>query len=230
MKNRVHLFIALAAIMFITSTAAFAQGASAAAAAANREKLEALKPPPGAKVAIVVFEDLQCPDCARAHPLLDEMSAKYKIPVKRFDFPLPMHNWAFRGAVINRYFETKSEKLAAGWRDLLFKNQASITPQNIDQKAAEYARANGTAMPFLLDPGGKLDRAVKADFSLGQRIGVQHTPTIWVVTNSTKATPFVEVVDRSQISRMIEEALAQAGPAATPAKGKSAAKKKTAAK
>jgi hypothetical protein len=30
----------------------------------------ALKPPPGARVAIIEFEDLECPDCANANPLL----------------------------------------------------------------------------------------------------------------------------------------------------------------
>ena len=29
----------------------------------------ALRPPKGAQVALVVFEDLQCPDCRRANPL-----------------------------------------------------------------------------------------------------------------------------------------------------------------
>src|SRR3984957_15758138 len=35
----------------------------------------ALKPPPGARVAIVEFYDLECPDCARANPLLIQAAA-----------------------------------------------------------------------------------------------------------------------------------------------------------
>ena len=50
----------------------------------------ALRPPKGATVALVIFEDLECPDCARAAPLLEEASRTYKIPVVRHDFPLPM--------------------------------------------------------------------------------------------------------------------------------------------
>ena len=50
---------------------------------------EVLRPPKGAKVAIVVFEDLECPDCARAAPLVLEAAKTYKIPVVRYDFPLP---------------------------------------------------------------------------------------------------------------------------------------------
>jgi hypothetical protein len=52
----------------------------------------ALRPPKGAQVAIVVFEDLQCPDCRRAAPLVEEAARTYKIPVVRHDFPLPFHN------------------------------------------------------------------------------------------------------------------------------------------
>jgi len=46
---------------------------------------------------------------------------------------------------------------------------------------------------------------------LGQKIGIQHTPTIFVVNNNrTAAEPFVEVVDRSQLSQIIEDMKAKA--------------------
>ena len=51
-----------------------------------------LRPPKGSQVAIVVFEDLECPMCRRTAPLLEQASKTYKIPVIRHDFPLgPMH-------------------------------------------------------------------------------------------------------------------------------------------
>src|SRR6202007_254583 len=72
---------------------------------------EVLRPPKGAQVAIVVFEDLQCPDCRRAAPLLAQAGLTYKIPVVRHDFPLPMHNWSFDAAILARYFDTHSKVL-----------------------------------------------------------------------------------------------------------------------
>src|SRR3954469_15009478 len=87
----------------------------------------ALHPPKGAKVAIIVFEDLQCPDCARAEPLLQEAAKTYKIPIVRHDFPLAMHNWSFEAHVMARYFDTKSKALGEEFREFLFKNQPSIT-------------------------------------------------------------------------------------------------------
>src|SRR4030081_2064444 len=71
----------------------------------------ALRPPKGATVAIVVFEDLQCPDCRRAAPLVEEASRTYKIPVVRHDFPLPFHTWSYDAAIFARYFDTRSKAL-----------------------------------------------------------------------------------------------------------------------
>ena len=51
-----------------------------------------LKPPRGAAVAIVMFEDLQCADCSRVYPVVWETASAHKIPVVLHDFPLPMHN------------------------------------------------------------------------------------------------------------------------------------------
>jgi protein-disulfide isomerase len=50
----------------------------------------ALVPPPGARVAIVEFDDLECPTCARFNPLLKQAAANYRIPWIRHDFPDPL--------------------------------------------------------------------------------------------------------------------------------------------
>ena len=63
-------------------------------AAADQAVNEVLRPPKGAPVALVVFEDLQCPQCRRVAPILEQASKTYKIPLVRHDFPLPMHNWS----------------------------------------------------------------------------------------------------------------------------------------
>ncbi len=60
-------------------------------------------------MAIVVFEDLQCPQCRRVAPILEQASKTYKIPLVRHDFPLPMHNWSYDAAVMARYFDETSK-------------------------------------------------------------------------------------------------------------------------
>ena len=170
----------------------------------------ALKPPPGARVAIVEFYDLECPDCANANPLLIQAAAKYNIPWVRHDFPLPFHNWSFQAAVNARFFDTKGPNLGNDYRDFIFANQISIeTPAQLQQWTQKFADAHHVALPFAIDPMGKFAGEVKADYALGQRIGIEHTPTIWIVTDSAHAAPFVEVVDRSKLFQLIDQALAE---------------------
>src|SRR4029077_19743185 len=70
-----------------------------------------LKPPPGARVAIVVFEDLECPTCAEVYPQIFQTADAHHVAVVLHDFPLNIHPWSFDAAVYARYFDTRSEKL-----------------------------------------------------------------------------------------------------------------------
>jgi protein-disulfide isomerase len=174
----------------------------------------ALKPPPGARVAIVEFEDMACPRCGVVNPTLRDGAAKYHIPWVRHDFPLQMHVWSFDAAVDARWFDTKSKKLGDDFRDAVFANQSSIeTKSDLRAFAEKFAQQHGVGFPFVVDPQGKLAAEVKADYALGERIGIQHTPTIWVVTNKA-GTPYVEVTDINQLYQIIDQAEAEtAAPA-----------------
>jgi protein-disulfide isomerase len=99
-------FIHIAAALALTL-------APAASRAADGSQL---KPPAGARAAIVMFEDLECPDCARAYPVVWEAAKKHNIPVVLHDFPLQQHPWSFDAAVFARYFDSKSEKLCDDFR------------------------------------------------------------------------------------------------------------------
>lgn len=213
MNFRVNSLL-VALLAFAMSAAAFAADASS------------LKPPPGAKVAIVAFEDLECPDCARAYPMLQEAAKAHKVPLVLHDFPLPRHAWSFDAAVYARFFDTKSQKLGDEFRGYIYQNQPNITPDNLRQYVQKFADDNKVPLPFAIDPEGKLKEKVKTDYALGQRIGLEHTPTIFVLGQGAVSSPFVEVVDRDQLSQIIEDMQKKAG-AATPAKTASKAHKKS---
>jgi protein-disulfide isomerase len=169
----------------------------------------ALKPPAGARVAIIEFEDMECPDCARANPLLREAAAKYNIPWVRHDFPLSFHAWSFQAAVNARWFDLKSKKLGDEYRDAVFANQPSITTLEVLRTFTEkFAADRKIPLPFAVDPQGTLTAQVKADYALGQRVGIEHTPTIWVATSQSRGAPFVEVVDRTKLFQLIDQAIA----------------------
>jgi protein-disulfide isomerase len=179
--------------------------AASLCASAQQAVSPALRPPKGAQVAIVVFEDLQCPDCRRAQPLVEEASRTYKIPLVLHDFPLPFHSWSYQAAILARYFDTHSKALGNDFRDYIFSNQLEITPDNLRGFAEKFATAHKVDLPFVVDPEGKLAALVNADKELGKSINLQHTPTLYVVSNKRSGKPFVEVVDRSQLYALIDE-------------------------
>lgn len=180
-----------------------ALGAAAALSAQN--DTSPLHPPKGAKVALVVFEDLECPDCARAAPVIAEAERTYKIPVVRYDFPLPQHPWAFDAAVMGHYFDSKDAKLGVQFREYIFQNQNAINPATLRMYADKFAKEHNTTLPFVVDPQGKFAAEVRADRAVGNRVGIDHTPTLYVVSDSKRGKPFVEVTDRSQLFQMIDQ-------------------------
>jgi protein-disulfide isomerase len=171
-----------------------------------------LRPPAGAKVALVEFADLECPDCARAAPLLEEAKKTYKIPVVVHDYPLPQHPWAFDASIFAHYFRTKStakNPLETKFRLYIYENQSAITQANLREYVDKFGVANKIAVPFMVDPQGKLAAEVRADKDKGIAVNIQHTPTIYVVTDKSTGTPFVEVVNRNDLFAMIDQALAE---------------------
>jgi protein-disulfide isomerase len=212
--RRSHIFRfaipAFVIAVFLAATSAHAQfGGPASQPATQVHDPGALKPPAGARVAIYEFEDMECPVCGNINPLLKEAAAKYNLPWLRHDFPLPYHAWSMQAAVNARWFDTKSKKLGDDYRDAVFASQSSITTLDVLRKFTEkFASDHKVTLPFAVDPQGTLTAAVKADFALGQRIGIQHTPTIWIVTSGSRGAPFIEVIDRNRLYQIIDQALA----------------------
>lgn len=194
-----------------------------------------LKTPPGAKVAVEVFEDLECPDCARWYPVLFEVAGAHKVPVVLHDFPLPMHPWSLDAAVYARFFDTKSQKLGEDFRGYIYKNQPSINKGNLQQWIQKFADENKVPLPFAVDPEGKLKALIMADRDLGSRAGLQHTPTIFVVGHGGPPSPYTEineVQDMEQNKAMLGQAIndmeKKVGPVAAPSTPKTRSHKKKA--
>ena len=178
--------------------------AAAGVGAAQETVDSVLRPPKGAQVAIVVFEDLECPMCRRTAPLVEQASKTYKIPVVRHDFPLPMHPWSYQAAVMARYFDTHSKELGNQFRDYIFENQLEVNVQNLRSYAEKFATAHKVELPFIIDPNGKLAAQVNADRDLGQAIKLDHTPTVYIVSSRNPSHPYVEVKDNNQLYSTID--------------------------
>jgi protein-disulfide isomerase len=179
------------------------------ATAAPAQDTSMLKAPKGAKAAIVVFEDLQCPMCSKAAPQVEKASATYKIPVIRHDFPLPKHDWSLQAAIIARYFDQTSKDTGNQFRDYMFANQTQINPDNLRRYADTFAASRKIALPFVIDPQGKLAAQVTEDKNLGQRIGLDHTPTIYIVSAKPGMKPVEVQSNLSNLYELIDTTLKQ---------------------
>ena len=188
-----------------------------------------IKPPAGAKVAIYEFEDLECPACAHASPIVHAAVAHYNIPLVRRDFPLGgMHIWSLDAAVWARYLQDKvSPKTADDYRAAVFASQNAIASKDdLLNFTRRFFQQHGQQMPFVPDPAGVLLKEVQADHSLGEKMGLQHTPTIFVCTQRN----WVQVTDVSQLYQTIDQMMAEAGPSAPTSTAKVAVRKPVAAK
>lgn len=210
----------LAAALLVLPAASRAQAvAGQPGSGTNFKDTSAFKLPAGQRAAIFDFEDLECPACAHAFPIVHTAVEHYKIPLIRHDFPLQMHVWSRDAAITARYLQDKvSPEAAEQFRREVFANQSSIASkddlQNFTRHWFETHKQVG-GLPFVIDPTGRFNLEVEQDYNLGVRVGVMSTPTIIVLAPHG----WIQVTDVSQLYTAIDNALAQ-----TPAKTASVSK------
>jgi protein-disulfide isomerase len=171
-----------------------------------------LRLPEGVDLALMVFEDLQCPTCARAHPQLLEASAAAGVPLLIHDFPIKRHLWAFPAAVLARWFGARSPELEAAYRKFVFEQQPGITPDNLRELSERFARERGIELPADVDADGRLRASVQADYDLGAKIGLAYVPLIFVVARDGEGVRAVEVSDPHELGAAIEAMRSGATP------------------
>lgn len=162
---------------------------------------------PTSVVRVVVYEDLQCPDCAVFRSMLDEtLLPRFRTSVafEHRDFPLAKHVWARKGAIVARYFATISPDLAIEFRKTTMAHLGGITAEGFNAHVEAFARAHKTdpaaALASLID--AKLAAEVEADYQDGVARGVAHTPTVLV-----DGEPFIESFPVEDVAKSIERAL-----------------------
>jgi protein-disulfide isomerase len=202
LPTRRLLAAALALGLAAASVPAHAQRALPAGSGQVFKDTSMIKPPAGAKVAIYEFEDLECPACARAHPMVVAALEHYKIAFVRRDFPLPMHIWSTDAAIWARYLQDKiSPKVADEYRTAVFANQGAIASKDdLLAFTRRFFQSKGGQMPFVVDPTGELRKEVFADKALGEKMGLSQTPTLFVCNQQG----WIQVTDPTQLYQAIE--------------------------
>ena len=140
-----------------------------------------------APVTIVEFIDIQCPFCARFHPLVVEAVAAFPDKVKAVvkNYPLPFHQQAIPAA---------KAALAAGeqgkyWEmlDGLLKNSSSLNEKQFNTLAKDLGLNVKKFQKDYKDKDTQWQEHIQKDISLGNKVEVRGTPTIYINGRKTKA-------------------------------------------
>jgi len=175
--------------------------------------------PPDAPVTIVLFDDLECPFCAKMHAqLFPALQDRYKDKVRIVyrDFPLEQHPWAMHAAIDSNCLATQSPK--AYW-NLVDYVHAHASELGGDEKS--LAKATETLDKLTLDEGKrekadesvlsacvkKQDQApIKASMDVATSLGISATPALFINGERLEGALPMEWVDR-----MIDGALTAEG-------------------
>lgn len=158
---------------------------------------------PSAPITIVEFSDYQCPFCARVNPTLDRVRSTYgdKVRIVFKDYPLPNHLEAPKAAEAarcageqNKYWEM---------HDAMFANQRALGVPALKQ-AARAIGLDGAAFDTCLD-SGKHSAAVLAGGTLGNKMGVNSTPTLYI-----NGRPLIGAQPFEAFKQVIDDELARA--------------------
>ena len=164
---------------------------------------------PASSVKVLIYDDLQCSECARFRVMLDQkLLPKYgaKVAFIHRDYPLGKHDWAGQAAVAARWVNEQSGELGVIMRREILAEQDAITSQNLKQWLIDFAYRNH------LDPKGiiasltdqRLITVVDQDRQSAAARGVNRVPTVFV-----GGVPFPETIIFEDLSRAIDDAIAK---------------------
>jgi protein-disulfide isomerase len=136
------------------------------------------KGPENAPVAIVVFDDFQCPYCARLEPMLAQVIEKHPNDVKLVfkNFPLRNHPFAMKAAVAALAAESQGKFWE--FHDLLFKNYNQLSDQKIKDIAVAVGLNQEEFEKKKEDPA--IGQRINQDMMEGQQAEVRGTPTVFI--------------------------------------------------
>jgi protein-disulfide isomerase len=164
---------------------------------------------PSSSVKVLIYEDLQCSDCATFGRLLDDrILPKYgaRVAFIHRDFPLGKHEWARPAAIAARWVYEKDPRLGLTIRRELLSEQNNISLQTLKSWLTEFAARNHLEARAIVssidDP--RLGALVDQDRQAAIARGIVHTPTVFV-----GGVPFVETIIYEDLARALDDALSK---------------------
>lgn len=187
---------------------------------------------PDAKVTIIVYDDFQCPYCAKGYAMLfSEIFPQYKDKIRIVfkDFPLTeIHPWAIHAAVDANCLFDQSNDAYWDFSDYVHGNQQEIRGDKkpldaqfstLDHSALGYGQKYHLDAPRLeACVKAQDEKAVRASMKYGEdSLGIDSTPTLFVNGEKLEGA-----VPGDEFRKVLDAALRESGvePPANPSASK----------
>jgi protein-disulfide isomerase len=181
--------------------------------------------PENAPVQIVVFDDLQCPFCAKMHAqMFPALIDRYKnqVHVVYLDFPLDQHPWAMRAAIDANCLAGANPTAYWNFVDYVHAHAGEIgggdqtgakALPELDKIAMdEGARQNVNAGELETCLKKRDDTRIKASLKEAEALNLDAAPALFI--NGEKVTGAIPM---EYVYRIVDEALTAAGQTPPPA-------------
>lgn len=164
---------------------------------------------PASPVKVIIYDDLQCSDCARFRVMMDEkILPKYgaKVAFIHRDNPLGKHDWARPAAVAARWVWDQDHAYGIAVRRQLLAEQDHITLRSLSGWLLNFAARNHLDQDGIIDAltDRRFNALVDQDRQAAVARGVERMPTVYV-----GGVSIVETILYDDLARALDEALAK---------------------
>jgi protein-disulfide isomerase len=165
---------------------------------------QAIRGNPLAPITIVEYVDLQCPDCAQAKKLVDQVLTKYdgKVQLKLKHYPHATHPFALVAAQVFEALDRQDEEKAWAFYDLAMAEQPVLKNGNsglqylvdkLNLSQPEKDQLNHD----LADP--TIEESIQNNIDEEKNLGFHNTPAFFIngihLTNDPSLDDFSQLID-----------------------------------
>ena len=136
--------------------------------------------PKDAPITIIEYTDFQCPYCAKAHDIVNEVKDKYKGKIKMVlkHYPLPFHKEGKVAANASFCADEQGSKYIWKLNDIMFKNQNKLKSSGLVELAKKIGLDTEKFSSCL--KSNKYMAKVEKDMAEGQKLKLNSVPAIFI--------------------------------------------------
>ena len=142
---------------------------------------------PDAPMSLVLFSDMECPECkGEEESLRKNLLVAFPTQVRVFfiDYPLgSIHPWATHAATIGRCVLQQGQSHFWHYVDWVYTNQADIRPENLRTRVERFAddeKLDEMNFGHCMENPAAMTAEVDKEIAIGRSLNIDETPTIFL--------------------------------------------------